>query len=54
LGHFAHFDPKDTAKSLKLFEHLVRLVAEKLQLYFTIENPNIPVIWEAPAKPSLS
>ena len=68
MGRFAHFDPsvlvcssstglwhlpKDTAKSWKLFEHLIRLVAEKLQLYFTTENPNIPVIWEAPAKPSL-
>ena len=68
MGRFAHFDPsvvtrssstgmwhlpRDTAKSWKLFEHLVRLVAEKLQLYFTTENPAIPVIWEAPAKPGL-
>ena len=45
--------PKDTAKSWKLFEHLIRLIAEKLQLHFTTENPNIPVIWEVPAKPSL-
>jgi hypothetical protein len=29
------------------------LVAEKLQLHFTAENPNIPIIWEIPAKPSL-
>jgi hypothetical protein len=68
MGRFAHFDPlvlicssstglwhlpKDTAKSWKLFEHVIRLVAEKLQLYFTAENPDIPVVWEAPAKPSL-
>jgi len=68
MGRFAHFDPsvlicssstglwhlpKDTAKSWKLFEHSVRLVAEKLQLYFTTQNPGIPIIWEAPAKPSL-
>jgi hypothetical protein len=64
MDRFAHFDvicssstglwhlPKDTAKSWKRFEHLVRLVAERLQLYFSTENPNIPVIWEAPAKPS--
>jgi len=68
MGRFAHFDPsvlicssstglwhlpKDTGKSWKVFEQLLRLVAEKLQLYFSTENPNIPVIWEAPAKPSL-
>jgi hypothetical protein len=45
--------PKDTAKSWKLFEHLIRLVAEKLERYFTTENPDIPMIWEAPKKPSL-
>jgi hypothetical protein len=45
--------PKDTAKSWKLFEHLICLIAEKLQLHFTTENPNILVIWEAPAKPYL-
>jgi hypothetical protein len=68
MGRFAHFNPSvlifssstrlwhlpaDTAKSWKLFEHSIRLVAEKLQLHFTTENPNIPVIWEEPAKPSL-
>ena len=68
MGHFSHFNPsvlicssstelwhlpKDTAKSWKLFEHLIRSIAEKLQLYFTAENPNIPVIWEVPAKPNL-
>ena len=68
MSRFAHFDPSvivcssstglwhlpvDTAKSWKRFEHIIRRVAEKLQLYFTTENPNIPVIWEAPEKPSL-
>jgi len=68
MGRFAHFDPlvlicssstglwhlpTDTAKSWKGFEHSIRLVAEKLQLHFTAENPNIPIIWEIPAKPSL-
>jgi hypothetical protein len=67
MSRFSHFDPSvllcsssglwhlptDTAKSWKLFEHLIRFIGEKLQLYFTTENPNIPVIWEAPAKPSL-
>ena len=68
MRRFAHFDPsvltcssstglwhlpKDTAKEWKLFEQSIRLVAEKLQLYFTTQNPSIPVIWEAPAKPTL-
>ena len=68
MSRFSHFDPsvllrssstglwhlpKDTAKSWKLFEHLIRSIAEKLQLYFTTENSDIPVIWEVPAKPSL-
>ena len=68
MHRFSHFDPsvltcssstglwhipKDTAKSWKLFEQLLRLIGEKLQLHFTAENPNIPVIWETPAKPSL-
>jgi len=69
MYHFSHFDPsvltcssstglwhllpKDTGKSWKLFEQLLRLIGEKLQLHFTAENPNIPVIWETPAKPSM-
>jgi hypothetical protein len=68
MSRFAHFDPSvlicssstgswhlpwDTAKSWKVFEHLVRSVGEKLQRHFTTENPNIPVIWDAPAKPSV-
>jgi hypothetical protein len=68
MGRFAHFDPsvllcssstgmwhlpKVTGKSWKVFEHSIRLVAEKLQRHFIDENPNIPVIWETPAKPSL-
>jgi hypothetical protein len=68
MGCFAHFDPlvlicsssmglwhlpTDTAKSWKGFEHSIHLVAQKLQLHFTAENPNILIIWETPAKPSL-
>ena len=67
MGHFARFDPLvltssslglwhlpcNTAKSWKRLEQLLCLVAEKLQSYFTSENPNIPVIWKTPAKPGL-
>ena len=68
MGRFAHFDPSilvfsssrgswhlppTPAKDWKGFERSIRAVAEKLQLYFTTNNPDIPVIWETPAKPSL-
>ena len=67
MNRFAHFDPsvlvrisstglwhlpRDTVRSWKLFEKSIRFAAEALQRYFTTEHPDIPVIWEAPAKPS--
>ena len=67
MSCFSHFDPsdllrssstrlwhlpRDTTKSWKLFEKSIHLALEALESYFTTNYPDIPVIWEAPAKPS--